>query len=128
MKRNKKYKIKIELDVIGFVVKELGEWRNIDFNLKNEGTNLYIYTENTDVIDVITETLIGRENKYNIKELNEEYKYYFIDIENAMLPGDSIRIVGIKYFTDDYKAKEYFDEWIKKQSKFSGQYLLLRSI
>lgn len=72
--------------------------------------------------------LKSKENNIIIEEYNGEYKYYFIDIENAMLPGDSIRIIGIKYFLDDYKAKEYFNEWVKKQPHFQGRYLLLRSI
>jgi hypothetical protein len=69
-----------------------------------------------------------QENNVVIEEYNGEYKYYFIDIENAMLPGDSIRMVGIKYFANDYKAKKYFNQWVTKQPNYSGRYLLLRSI
>ena len=70
----------------------------------------------------------SRLKKPVIEEYNGEFKYYFIDIEEAMLPGDSIRIIGIKYFSDDYKAKEYFDQWVINQPNHIGRYLLLRSI
>jgi len=66
-----------------------------------------------------------------LEEYNGEFKYYVIDLENAMIVGESVRMVQIFHAPDDYTAKSRFLKWIQNPEYFpkhESQYLLLRSL
>ena len=66
-----------------------------------------------------------------LEEYNGEFKYYVIDLNNAITVNQDIQIVQIFLTSDDYTAKSNFTEWIKNHEYFpkhKSQYLLLRSL